>query len=149
ELREAARLAPGNPAVHNNLGWALHKKERLPEAAAEYREAIRLNDGLAIAHINLGRLLHALEKTREAIAEDSKARQIDPHYIIPAPDKADAFGNGLVFDFAEPGRVPIDMRSVTLGEYVEWTITSLLRNFEDPDFVPYLGIYFYRKGNWE
>ncbi len=41
-FQTAARLAPGRPATHRQLGETLEGLGRLDEAAAEYREALRL-----------------------------------------------------------------------------------------------------------
>jgi tetratricopeptide (TPR) repeat protein len=79
-LREAARLAPDTAAIHNNLGFALHRAERFPEAVIEYREAIRIQPDLALAHNNLGLSLYALGDTKQAVESYSEAIRLAPSY---------------------------------------------------------------------
>ena len=44
--------------IHNNLGFAFHKKQQLDVAAAHYRQAIELKPDDARAHNNLGVVMH-------------------------------------------------------------------------------------------
>ena len=46
EFREALRLQPDDPTIHNSLGLALPRYGEPDEAAAEFREAIRLSPAL-------------------------------------------------------------------------------------------------------
>ena len=52
-----ARLAPGNPRYHENLGLILHAQKRMGEAIAAYREAIRLNRDYGPPYRNLAWVL--------------------------------------------------------------------------------------------
>jgi serine/threonine protein kinase/Tfp pilus assembly protein PilF len=74
----ALALRPDNPAVHANLGVALHDERKLDEAIAEYRKAIELDPKFAPAHTSLGNALHEQKKLPEAIAEYRKAIELDP-----------------------------------------------------------------------
>ena len=65
--RQAIELAPGDDALHNNLGYNLLQQKRLEEAASEFREALRLNPASLVARNNLGLALANLN-TAQAIA---------------------------------------------------------------------------------
>jgi serine/threonine protein kinase/tetratricopeptide (TPR) repeat protein len=169
ELREAARFAPQNAATHNNLGSALHKGGRVEEAVTEYREASRIDPGLALAHHNLGRALYAQGNIKEAMAAFARAIQINPDdeeakkYLELATrgqgqlaedsgtrGKAGELRAGLEVDFeAEPGKPPIHLRGLTLGEYVEGSISRFLKRIDRPDYFTAQGVSFYRQGRWE
>jgi Flp pilus assembly protein TadD len=55
--REAVRLNPGDPKLHNTLAHDLTAQGEWDEAIAEAREALRLNPDFASAHNNLAYLL--------------------------------------------------------------------------------------------
>lgn len=68
-LRAATATGEGpirEAGLRNNLGYALYKQRKLPEAEAEFRAALRLNDGIDIARINLARILLFRNDYREA-----------------------------------------------------------------------------------
>jgi serine/threonine protein kinase/tetratricopeptide (TPR) repeat protein len=78
--RAALALRPDTPAVHLNLGYALHDKRQLDEAIAEFREAIRLDKDFALAHVNLGDALKGKGELDEAISEYQVAIRIKQDY---------------------------------------------------------------------
>ncbi len=52
-FREALGLDPNSPALHNNLGVALHGQKRNREAMAEFDEAIQANPSSEAARRNI------------------------------------------------------------------------------------------------
>ncbi|MBZ5555078.1 MAG: tetratricopeptide repeat protein [Acidobacteriia bacterium] len=82
ELLEAARLAPDDPAVMNNLGMARMNLSETDLAARSFERAIQLDPHLVEAYINLGTLqfrmnnVPAAEKTfRSALAVDPQSKE--------------------------------------------------------------------------
>ena len=102
----AVRLAPANPEAHNNLGMALARSGRAPEAAVQFQEAIvqyhevlrsdpadpRMRNGLAIAYFNAGNLLAQAGKMPEAIAHFEQALQ----FKADLPEAQLNWGNALL-----------------------------------------------------
>ncbi|HXM42930.1 MAG TPA: tetratricopeptide repeat protein [Bryobacteraceae bacterium] len=92
-----------NPAswmAHNNLGVALAKDGRTPDAIAEYQTALRLKPDYAEPHNNLATIL-SREPGRmpEAIAEAREALRLKPRY----PEALVNLGSFLA---PMPGRLP-------------------------------------------
>jgi protein O-GlcNAc transferase len=85
---EAARLAPGDPGVHNDFGCALLAAGRPAEAADILRIAIGLAADLAAgqnaqaedALVNLGAALNSLGQTTEALAAATYATALRPDH---------------------------------------------------------------------
>lgn len=77
-LRRAARLAPGDAEVQNNLGAFLQKRGRLDEAEDSLRAAVRLKPGFAEAHFNLGATLAELMRSDEALESLRRAVELNP-----------------------------------------------------------------------
>lgn len=77
--REAARLAPDFPAVHNALGRLLLDAGRMAEAEAALREAVRLAR-YPEAHYNLGRLLLNTQRLKDAEEEFNRAIELSAGY---------------------------------------------------------------------
>jgi Tfp pilus assembly protein PilF len=80
-LRMAARIAPGNPTLQNNLGWLLLQAERLPEALEAWERAVAGLEGLdriptlvnvAGLHYLLGDFEAACAALETAVALDSR-----------------------------------------------------------------------------
>jgi tetratricopeptide (TPR) repeat protein len=71
---------PGGPDLHNDLGVALMRLERAPEAAPEFAAAVRLKPDSAIFHNNLGLALASMLRWPEAIAEYQAALRFDSKY---------------------------------------------------------------------
>jgi thioredoxin-like negative regulator of GroEL len=69
---------PINPRAHYNLGNALLKTGRLPEAIAQYDDALRLQPDYAHAHVNLGSTLAKTGRLPEAIAHYEAALRLEP-----------------------------------------------------------------------
>jgi tetratricopeptide (TPR) repeat protein len=78
-----------NPAAwlaHNNLGDALLKSGRLPEAMEQYEQALRYKPDYADAHNNLGDVFQQMGQIPEAINQYELALHFEP-------DNADAHNN--------------------------------------------------------
>ena len=89
--REAARLAPWNPAVRHAFGVHLSELGRMAEARVELEAAIRLDRTLVEAHYDLGVVLEDLGEDRQAEAAFRAALELDPNH-------ADAHNNlGVIF----------------------------------------------------
>jgi tetratricopeptide (TPR) repeat protein len=73
EFEAALRLAPGDPAIHNNLGLALLRAGRRTEAIAQLRESVRLAPESAEGHFSLGRALLAPPADEAAALEQFTA----------------------------------------------------------------------------
>jgi Flp pilus assembly protein TadD len=89
--REAARLAPMNPAVRQAYGVLLSELGRKAEARAELEAAVRLDRTLAEAHYDLGVVLEELGESRQAESALRTALELNPSH-------ADAHNNlGVIF----------------------------------------------------
>jgi tetratricopeptide (TPR) repeat protein len=81
ELEQVARIAsdlPNSARAHWKYGFALHKAERLDEAAEQYRIALRLNPKQKEPHFHLGQVLAAQSQLNEARSELEEALHSDP-----------------------------------------------------------------------
>jgi tetratricopeptide (TPR) repeat protein len=95
----AVNVVPGSARSHMNLGNALaQRRERLPDAIAEYRTALQISPNDVEEHYNLGRALAQTPgRETEAITEFQAALRIQPesadaHYnlgslLAKMPDK--------------------------------------------------------------
>ncbi len=66
--------------VHNNLGIALAKADRVSEAIEHYHQALRLKPDYIEAYNNLGAALADLGRAQEAIEQYQKALRLKPDY---------------------------------------------------------------------
>jgi len=69
---------PQSARAHSNLGAALYRAGRKPEATGQLEEAVRINPGDALTHLMLGNLLAEGGRSAEAIIQYQEALQIDP-----------------------------------------------------------------------
>ncbi len=78
ELREAERLAPKNPNIHHDLGYALSGLEQWDQASTELRQAITSDSNLTL-YTALGKALYKAHHQKEAVEEFKKviAKQPD------------------------------------------------------------------------
>ena len=84
-MRRAVELAPKDADIRNNLGLALARLGRNPEAIVEFHEAVRLDpNNAAPAHANLGWALLASGKAQESIPEFEAALQLNPEFKAAA-----------------------------------------------------------------
>lgn len=79
ELQAAVRLAPDEPATHNNLGVALVEAERLEEAEAEFQRAIELDPTTSLYHSHLADLYARQVRGEEAATELARAHALDAY----------------------------------------------------------------------
>jgi tetratricopeptide (TPR) repeat protein len=100
--REAVRVRPDLPAVHNNLGVALTQQGDLDEARKSLEEALRLQPDYAEAAYNLGVLFMKQGRHLEATARFEEALRLQP-------DHAQAYnGLGLVlYQSGRPGEAAV------------------------------------------
>lgn len=89
-ISRAIAAAPAAPAPHSNLGIALLRLQRLPEAIASFDLALRLNPGYVEALNNRGNALRTSQRLPEAIADFSRALAIDPQHIGARINRAHA-----------------------------------------------------------
>lgn len=78
ELREAARLEPKQPEVHNMLGLALATLNRNAEAIPQYEIALQARPDYASARFNLANALAKSGRVKEAIENLQKVLSINP-----------------------------------------------------------------------
>jgi tetratricopeptide (TPR) repeat protein len=81
EVEQAAWIAsdlPNGGRAHWKYGFALHKAERLDEAAEQYRVALRLNPKEKEVHYFLGQVLLAQSHLDEARSELEEALRTEP-----------------------------------------------------------------------
>ena len=78
--RQALKLNPDHPQLHNNLGNVLSGQGKIADAIAHYQHALRLNPSYSKAYNNLGNTLKNQGKIREAIASYRRALELNPSY---------------------------------------------------------------------
>jgi tetratricopeptide (TPR) repeat protein len=89
---------PNSAVAHNNLGFALLNKGRLPEAAEQFEAAIKIKPDYAFAHNGLGNALFLSGHAAEAIGHYQDALRIDPGY----PEAHNGLANALL----QSGHIP-------------------------------------------
>ena len=78
EMRRAVELAPKDADIRNDLGLALARLGRIPEAIDQFHEAVRLDpNNAAAAHANLGWALLESGKPGESIPEFEAALHLN------------------------------------------------------------------------
>jgi cytochrome c-type biogenesis protein CcmH/NrfG len=78
EYREALRLNPDQPKIHDGLGIALVEMNHFNEAMNQFAEAARLNPAYPWPHFQMGRALLKQGHDAEAIGEFREALRLDP-----------------------------------------------------------------------
>lgn len=76
-FRRAIVLDPFYRQAMHNMGVALYKQRKLPEAAEALRETLKLEDGSETRHV-LGQVLAESGKLDDAIAEMKRAVELEP-----------------------------------------------------------------------
>jgi tetratricopeptide (TPR) repeat protein len=77
-LQEATRIAPGEAAIHHDLGFLCLQARRLPEAIAALRSALALDPSFAQASLCLGIALQDQGDTAGALAAYRRATSLEP-----------------------------------------------------------------------
>jgi tetratricopeptide (TPR) repeat protein len=90
--RDAADKLPSNARAHNNLGQALYREGRVPEAMRRYEEALRLRPNYPETHYNLATALAATGQLPAAVSHYETALRLQPNY----PAAQNNLGNALV-----------------------------------------------------
>ncbi len=103
-LLDAARLAPGDPAVHVARGELFLERHDRDEAASLFRQALERDARWAPAHLGLARAL-ADENTPAAEAAARRAEEIDPGMADAPLFRAEA---ALRADRLDDGRAALD-----------------------------------------
>jgi Flp pilus assembly protein TadD len=81
EVEQTARIAadlPNSARAHWKYGFALHKANRLDEAAEHYRVALRLDPKQKEPHFSLGQILATQSQLSDARGELEEALRSDP-----------------------------------------------------------------------
>ena len=78
--RKVLQVEPNNGKAYNNLGNALRRQGKLPEALTAHQKALQLNPNDAEAYVGIGNVLNAQGKPDEAVAAYRKAIEFDPKY---------------------------------------------------------------------
>ncbi len=79
--RDSALKSPGKARPQNNLGAALSRRGRLPEAIERYRAALKIKPDYADAHYNLGFALAKNGQLDEGLPHFRQAVQISPNRV--------------------------------------------------------------------
>jgi hypothetical protein len=69
-----------NYIVHNNLGIALFKRGKIPDALIHFKESVQINPRYAAGYNNIGVALAREGKIREAIPNFCEAMRLNPAY---------------------------------------------------------------------
>ena len=77
---EALRIKPDYAQALDNLGLALEKTNRLPEAIERFQQAVRMDPDFADAHYHLGIALAQEHRLAEAQEQFQQALRIKPDY---------------------------------------------------------------------
>jgi Flp pilus assembly protein TadD len=77
-LQEATRIAPGQAAIHHDLGFLCLQAGRLPEAIVALRAALALDPSFAQASLCLGIALQGQGDTAGALAAYRQAASLQP-----------------------------------------------------------------------
>lgn len=77
-FQRALKLRPDYVEASYNLGIALLRLDRLPEAEAQFKDLIRLQPGFSSAHVNLGNVLYRRDRLRAAEAAYREALRLRP-----------------------------------------------------------------------
>ncbi|NNL77454.1 MAG: tetratricopeptide repeat protein [Desulfobacterales bacterium] len=79
--QDSAEKSPQKARPHNNLGAALSRRGRLPEAIDQFRAALRIKPDYADAHYNLGYALARQGNLEEGIYHFAEALRLQPNNV--------------------------------------------------------------------
>lgn len=86
-------LSAPNAGLLNNLGAALSKAGRYPEAIVALESALRLEPGYPRALVNLGKALREVGRLPEAVARLREVLAVDPLYVPALVNLGDALAS--------------------------------------------------------
>jgi tetratricopeptide (TPR) repeat protein len=86
EIREAIKIHPDFPDLHNQLGLALSMSGERERAVTEFQEALHLNPRYVEARLNLAIILNDLGRYDEAIKEFRMDTPRDPDHENMSPE---------------------------------------------------------------
>jgi tetratricopeptide (TPR) repeat protein len=169
EVEQTARIAadlPNGARAHWKYGFALHKAERLGEAAEQYRIAVRLNPKEKEVHYHLGQILVAQSQLNEGRDELEEALRSEPRngefhseygYVLQLLGQKDEAG--VEFEKAtrlapKSGRVHYDyamflFREGKVDQAITEFQTALKYSPNQPEAHYHLGRAFFVKGDFE
>ncbi len=78
-FEHAIAVTDGNYIAHNNLGVALRKAGRRPDALVHFQEALRLRPEYSDAQTNVGEALLVAGRLNDALPHITAALRINPH----------------------------------------------------------------------
>jgi Flp pilus assembly protein TadD len=169
EVEQTARIAadlPNGARAHWKYGFALHKADRLDEAAEHYRVALRLDPKQKEPHFGLGQILATQSQLSEARSELEEALRSDPSngdyhseyagVLERLGQKDEASAEHVIATRRAPksGRVHYDyamflFRDGKLDQAIPEFETALKHNPNHPEAHYHLGRALFVKGNYE
>jgi tetratricopeptide (TPR) repeat protein len=169
EVQQTAWIAsdlPNSARAHWKYGFALHKADRLDEAAEQYRVALRLNPKQKEPHFGLGQILAAQSQLAGARSEFEEALHSDPRngdyhseygsVLERLGQKDQAGSEHVIATRLEPksGRVHYEyamflFRDGKLDQAIPEFETALKHNPNHPEAHYHLGRALFVKGNFE
>ena len=88
--QDTVEKRPNNARAHNNLGVALARMGRVPEAILHYEQALRIWPDYVNAHNNLGLALAEQGEDQEAVEQYDQALRLRPDYALAHNNLASA-----------------------------------------------------------
>jgi tetratricopeptide (TPR) repeat protein len=169
EVEQTAWIAadlPNSARARWKYGFALHKAERLDEAADQYRVALRLDPKQREPHFGLGQILAARSQLSEARSELEEALRSDPRngdyhseyagVLERLGQKEEASAEHVIATRQAPksGRVHYDyamflFRDDKLDQAIPEFEAALKYNPNHPEAHYHLGRALYVKGDYE
>ncbi len=169
EIEQTARIAadlPNSGRAHWKYGFALHKADRLDEAAEQYRAALRLDPKQKEPHFGLGQILAAQSQLSEARSELEVALRSQPRNDeyhseyggvlerLGQKDEAGAEHLTAIRLAPKSGRVHYDygmflLRDGKLDQAIPELEAALKYNPNHPEGHYHLGRALYEKRNYE
>jgi Flp pilus assembly protein TadD len=169
EVKQTAWIAsdlPNSARARWKYGFALHKADRLYEAADQYRVALRLDPKQKEPHFGLGQILAAQSQLSEARTELEEALRSDPNngdyhseyagVLERLGQKEEASAEHVMATrrASKSGRVHYDyamflFRDGKLDQAIQEFEAALKYNPNHPEAHYHLGRALYVKGNYE
>jgi tetratricopeptide (TPR) repeat protein len=169
EVEQMERIAsdlPNSARAHWKYGFALHKADRLDEAAEQYRTALRLNPNQKEPHFGLGQVLAVQSQLSEARNELEEALRGDPRNSdvhseygvvlerLGQKDEASAEHITAIRLAPKSGRVHYDyamflFHDGKLDQAIPEFEAALKHNPNHPEAHYHLGRVLYVKGDYE